>query len=346
MSDRSGGLVSRLREKRAEKQLVDQLTQVTPADRRYMTSAYDDTVPLPAGAADYLVQDNPELAALRERYAALDLPSSVHHQWGDQLTGFINRYLQYFRGDTPYVWNYRELPKVTRLKYFIFLKYVRSIDTEALLDSLQEDGTFGCWTFDFDGAPRVSRDLLDSVNEISYLQRQLDIFNQDDQRILDIGAGYGRLAHRLCTALPNVSDYCCVDAIPESSFLCDYHLAYRQLKPRARVVTLDRVGSDLQPEQFDLAVNIHSFSECTLPAVQWWIQQLERLRIPKLLIVPNAPTQLLTNEADGTALDYRPYLEEAGYRLLHTEPVFDDSGVRDVLGIDDHFFLFGREDAA
>lgn len=345
MSDRFGGLFSRLREKRTEKHLVDQLTQVSPEDRRYMTSAYNDNVPLPAGAAEHLVQENPELVALRETYAALDLPSSVHHQWGENLTGFINRYLQYFRGDTPYVWNYRELPRVTRLKYFVFLQYIRGVDADHLLERLEEDGVFGCWTYDFDGAPTVSRDLLDSVNEIAFLQRQLGIFSRENLRVLDIGAGYGRLAHRLCMAAPSVSDYCCLDAIPESSFLCDYYLGYRQLKPQARVMTLDRIETDLQPGQFDLAVNIHSFSECTLTAVRWWIQQLQRLRVSKLLIVPNAPTQLLSNEADGSRLDYRPYLEAAGYRLLHSEPVFDDAGVRDVLGIDDHFFLFGYKDA-
>lgn len=346
MSDRHASLLSRIRAKRAEQRLVDQLTQVTAEDRHYMTSAYNDTVPLPAGAADYLLENNPALEALRQRYASLDLPSSVHHQWGAGLTGFINRYLQYFRGDTPYVWNYRELRRVTRLKYFVFLQYIRGIDTHHLLAHLEEDGAFGCWTHDFEGSPTVSRDLLDSINEISFLQRQLDILSCGDLRVLDIGAGYGRLAHRLCVAAPAISDYCCVDAIPESSFLCDYYLHHRRLERQARVVTLDRVESDLQPGQFDLAVNIHSFSECTLTAVRWWILQLQRLRIPKVLIVPNAPTQLLTNEADGSARDYRPYLEEAGYRLRLSEPVFDDAGVRDVLGIEDHFFLFENEDAA
>lgn len=338
--------LERLRGKRAANRIVEQLTRVSEADRRYMTSAFDDSMPLPEGAADYLIERNPTLVELRQRYAKLDLPSSVHHQWGEKLTGFISRYLQYFRGDTPYVWNYRELPKVTRLKYFVLLQYVRSVDAQRLLERLEEDGAFGCWTFEYGGGPKVSRDLLDSVNEISYLQRQLNLFEQEKVRVLDIGAGYGRLAHRLCTALPSVSDYCCVDAIPESSFLCDYYLSYRRLAPRARVVTLDRVEGDLQPGQFDLAVNIHSFSECTLPAVRWWIQQLQRLRIPKLLIVPNTPTELLTNEADGSKQDYRPYLEACGYRLLHTEPVFGDPGVREMIGIDDHFFLFGREDSA
>lgn len=344
MSEQELSLLQRLREQRKASRLIKQLTEVTDADRRYMTSAYDAAVPLPAGAAAYLVPDNPKLEALRALYASLDLPSSVHHQWGGALTSFIGRYLSYFRGDTPYVWNYRELPKVTRLKYFIFLQYIRSIDSGQWLSKLEEDGAFGCWTFTYEGHPRVSRDLLDSVNEIAYLQRQLDICNHRGLRVLDIGAGYGRLAHRLCTALPELADYCCVDAIPESSFLCDYHLEYRKLKPKARVVTLDQVTGNLLPDQFDLAVNIHSFSECTLTAVRWWIEQLQRLQIRSLLIIPNAPTELLTNEADGSHADYRPYLEQAGYRLRHSEPVFNDAGVRDVLGVNDHFFLFERSD--
>jgi hypothetical protein len=35
--------------------------------------------------------------------------------------------------------------------------------------------------------------------------------------VLDIGAGYGWLAHRMTQAYPELSDYCCVDAIPEAT---------------------------------------------------------------------------------------------------------------------------------
>ena len=47
--------------------------------------------------------------------------------------------------------------------------------------------------------------------------------------------------------------------------------AHRGCAPPARVVALDEVGEGLEPGAFDLAVNIHSFPECTYAAVEWWM---------------------------------------------------------------------------
>ena len=85
------------------------------------------------------------------------------------------------------------------------------------------------------------------------------------------------------------------------------------MTPPARVVPLTEVGEALTPGGFDLAVNIHSFSECTLEAIDWWVEQLRRLEVPTLLIVPNEPTELLSLEADGTRRDFLPLVEAAGY---------------------------------
>lgn len=318
------------------------LLGLSEVERRYLTAEYDDRTPLPPDADTELTRDNPRLHDLRRRYAALNLPVCRHVQWGESLLEHVNRNLSYFRGDSPYVWNYREMPRVTRLKYFVFLNYVSGKDNRGLLSQLEEDGAFGCWHFEYPGYPTVSRDLLDSINEISFLDREFGLFERTGLRVLDIGAGYGRLAHRMLSALPQVVDYCCVDAIPESTFLCDYYLNYRNLMPPARVVPLDQIDSRLQSGGFDLALNIHSFSECSLEAVSWWIDKLARLEVPALMIVPNDPTDLLTTEADGDKRDFRPLLEDAGYRLSHREPVFRDQAVQELIGIRDHFFLFKR----
>ena len=91
------------------------------------------------------------------------------------------------------------------------------------MDRLTEDGAFGCWTFQYPGHPRYSRDLLESVNEIVFLDRTLALSERDRFSVLDIGAGYGRLSHRMSAAYSNLDDYCCVDAIPESRRGCDQH---------------------------------------------------------------------------------------------------------------------------
>jgi SAM-dependent methyltransferase len=317
------------------------LLRLTPEDRRYLTTLHDDSVPLPPGAERELSRDSPRLADLRARYAALDLPVLEASRWNDEaVAGFLD--LRWFRGETLITWHYRELRRVSELKFFVLAQYVRERDALGLLDRLEEDGAFGCWTFAYPGHRRYSRDLLESVNELSFLERRLRLSEQPSLRVLDVGAGYGRLAHRFAEAHPHLADYCCVDAVPESTFVSEFYLRHRGVVPPARVVPLDRVEADLEPGGFDLAVNVHSFSECTEAAVAWWIALLARLDVPRLLIVPNEPTELLTLEADGSRRDFAPLLERAGYRLSAREPVIEDEAVRSLVRLEDHFHLFER----
>jgi SAM-dependent methyltransferase len=329
-----------LADRRAQPEPHPDLVRLTDEDRRYLTTLYDDTTPLPPDAADSLRPDHPDLLDLRERYGALDLPVTVASRWSaEAVASFLD--LRYFRGETLITWHYRELPRISTLKYFIFARYVDDRDPHGLLRTLGEDGAFGCWTFSYPGYGVVSRDLLESTNEITFLDRQLDLLARPGVRLLDIGAGYGRLAHRMAVAHPRLGDYCCIDAIPESTFISRYYLRARKVEA-ARVVPLDEIESSLGPGTFDLAINIHSFSECTFDAVQWWVSQLERLEVPAVLIVPNEADELLTLEVDGSRRDFRPLLERAGYRLAHREPVIDDAATRGLLELEDHFFLFER----
>jgi SAM-dependent methyltransferase len=297
---------------------------------------HDTTTPLPPGAEERLRSDHPRLLELREAYAAVDLPAS---RWSpERVEGFLD--LRFFRGETLITWHYREGERIDRLKYFTMLRDVESRDALGLLPKLGEDGAFGCWTFDYPGRGKVSRDLMESVGELSFLERELGLSQRDGLRVLDIGAGYGRLAHRMTTAFPGIADYCCVDAVPESTFLCEYYVEFRGLVPPVRVVPLHEVEATLQPGQFDLACNIHSFSECTLEAIEWWVAILARLRVPELLIIPNEPTELLSMEPDGQRRDFAPLLERAGYKLVTREPVYADPAVRELVGLEDHFHRF------
>lgn len=317
---------------------------LTPEDRRYLTEYYDASVPLPAGADEELSEGNPRLRELRESYAALDLPASNGSRWQrEHVDAFLD--LRYFRGETLITWHYRELPRITRLKYFVLMRYVAERDERDLLDLLDEDGAFGCWTYEYPGYGRFSRDLLESVNEIAFLERELGLSGRERFSVLDIGAGYGRLAHRMAAAYPNLADYCCLDAVPESTFLSEYYLRHRGSSPPARAVELGAVR-DLAAGAFDLAVNIHSFSECTHDAIAWWVDQLRRLRVPELLVVPNEPDDLLSLEADGSRRDFAPLLLDAGYRLVSSEPVVADEAVRELVPLEDRFHLFRLEEPA
>jgi putative sugar O-methyltransferase len=313
---------------------------ITADDEAYLAAPFYATVPLPE-SAESLRDAIPRLDDLRRRYAALDLPPLSASRWRpDAVEAFLDH--RYFRGDSLITWHYRELPRATRLKYFLYAQYVRERDHLGLLDRLTEDGAFGCWTFDYPGHPRYSRDLIESVNELLFLERAVGIAQRERFSVLDIGAGYGRLAHRMTSAFGNVSDYCCVDAVPESTVLCEYYLAHRGCAPPARVLALDELEGNLAPGAFDLAVNVHSFSECTHAAVSWWLELIATLHIPHLLIVPNEPGRLLTLEADGSRGGFAPAIARAGYEPARVEPVIDDPAVAELVRVSDEFHLFRR----
>lgn len=291
------------------------------------------------------------LHELRRRYADVRLPVATHSMWASHggssshiEIGWTSIELTRFRGSSAYVWDYGTLStEINKLKYFLFVQSVRQQDHLHLLDKLTEDGAFGCSTFTYEGVGQVSRDLLDSVIEINFLDRNLGIMQRDDLRVLDIGAGYGRLAHRLLETHPGIASYTCVDAVPESTFLCEFYLEHRGLDQRADVVPLDRLDTHLQPGcGYNLALNIHSFSECTYEAIEWWLRRIQHLGVRHLLIVPNEQTRFLSLERDGGRLDYEPLLGELGYGLVAREPMFDDSQVRELIGVHDHMFLFER----
>ena len=168
---------------------------------------------------------NPELQALRQRYAGLT--GGTPPVWAP---GYVTpEDVLYFRGDNCYVWQFQA--NNTPEKHALTYSYLKTIDTLRLLDILTEDGDYGVFTFptadtDQDGNKRfVSRDLLDSVCELLFLERTLQISRQPGLKVLDIGAGYGRLAYRAVTALSNIDTYFCIDAIPESTFICSYYLS-------------------------------------------------------------------------------------------------------------------------
>ncbi len=303
--------------------------------------SFDDSVPLPSGAREHLRSDNPRLVELREKYAMVD-PGHGKSLWdGRYIKALVD--LQWFRGDSAYVWQRRQLGSEARLKRYLLLREAEAGDRLGLLGRLTEDGMFGCWTEQYGDRPLVSRDLIDSVVEINFLERHVGLSQQSDLRVLDIGAGYGRLAHRMSAALSNLALYDCADAIPESTFLCDYYLRFRNVSPPARVLPLHQLEDCLDARGYHIAVNIHSFSECSFAAVDWWMRVIAQLHIPWLLVVPNHADELLTREPGDEPRDFAPLIRSAGYRLELKEPVYGTSEVRNLAGVHDQFFLFRRE---
>jgi hypothetical protein len=296
---------------------------------------------LPEDAAAYLDLQNPRLQELRERYRRHSNPAMLHSLWSDEhVESQLD--LRYFRGDNVYVWQHRKL--TTAAHYLLAARHLQEIDHLDLLNKLSEDDLFGAYTFRLDDDRVVSRDLLDSVAEIHFLVDELGLEGLAGSRILDIGAGYGRLAHRLSTALPEVEAVLCVDAVAESTFLSEYYLRFRGVDDRAPVVPFDEIEDRLATERVEVAVNIHSFSECTESAVAWWLDLLGRHRVPYLMIVPNpgdhGGTKLLTREGDGRHLDFAPTVESAGYRLRTRRPKYQAPSVQAHGVFPSYYYLF------
>jgi len=181
------------------------------------------------------------------------------------------------------------------------LAHIRGIEPW-LLTLLKEDDAFGCDTQMVNGVV-CSRDLLDSSLEITFLTR---VARRPNERVIDIGAGYGRFAHRFTTAFPQSTVYC-VDAVPISTLLCAKYLAYRGCD-RAIVVSPDKLS---EVGDLDLAVNIHSWSECTLAEVTWWLDWLAERRVPQLFVLPHDGQRFGTYDHHV----YRGEIEARGYRL-------------------------------
>ncbi|GAA0975019.1 hypothetical protein GCM10009555_032260 [Acrocarpospora macrocephala] len=283
------------------------------------------------------------LAELQERYRKLESRLSRRSQWSESFVGRELR-MNTFREDNCYVWQTRYFGEDQVLKYPLYAAYIAKSDTQGLLGVLSEDGAFGCERFYSDRFGWVSRDLLDSLNEIYFLDRHMDIFGREDLVVVDIGAGYGRLAHRMAEAVPGLNKYYCLDGIPESTLVCETYLRFREVERKAVALALDELHVVSDSRRPDLAVNIHSFSEMPYTAVDGWLSWLRDLGVPFLLIVPNDSDKPFSCEAivDGIAVrrPLEPLLKSYGYRLTSCEPIILDDKVRELLAATNYFMLF------
>lgn len=284
---------------------------------------------------NYLQPHNPRLKQLADRYASFSEDVISPLTW--QNNYITPEDILYFRGDNGYVWQLRGL-NMNIMAYALTAYYVKSIDSLGLLQRLDEDDWFGVIKFSFDNKI-VSRDLLDSIIEIHFLEKHLQISSYHDLSILDIGAGYGRLAHRMVSAMPNISRYLCTDAVAVSTFISEFYLRFRKLEQKAKVMPIDEIEDALKSNPVDVALNIHSFSECRIQAIEWWLSLLVKYKVEYLMIVPNSHrggTFLLTNNYE----DFSSVIEKNGYELIAKEPKYNDPVVQQFAINPTYYYLF------
>ena len=271
---------------------------------------------LPEGAEKYLNWNNERLGELTRLYASMDAAVITPALWTGKHVQNID--LRYFRGDNPYIWQLKE--GNFESAHAVTTYYIKTMDNLDLLNKLQEDDEFGIYTFRV-ADKTVSRDLLDSILEIYFLEKHLGISKMPHINLLDIGAGYGRLAYRMAEALPNIDNYFCTDAVPVSTFLSEYYLRFRKANDRARVIPLHEIQGVMADNSINIAVNINSFPECTLAAIDWWLRTIAKNKVRYLMIVPNDSSgRMITNRNE----DFLPIIEKNGYRLLAKEPKYSD----------------------
>lgn len=235
---------------------------------------------------------------------------------------YINKsFTNDFRGHNAYVWQ-------TNINFEKLYNMTKKNDIFSLLDKTKESGSNGCKTFKIDNTI-VSRDLLDSVIEITYLKTKLpDIENMN---IIEIGGGYGRLCKRFLDCYPN-SNYYVTDGIPQSTYF-----SKKYLKEKGNhVINLFDIENKLSKMQFDIAINIHSFPECNIGDIEWWIKLIHDKKIRYIFFVPNNPqstdTFLPTNKKESIldiftkynykVIDFSNFYKECNIKYCYGVPFF------------------------
>lgn len=287
--------------------------------------------------------DSPELAELRRRYRALDSPLAVPSAlWTPTRAATID--LTRFGPTTPTCGKPApSTPEPDRGSPTCCTptRCARSTGRGCSCQ-LDDDRAFGAVLFGYHDPPVLSRDLLDSVNELCFLDRAFGLFERSELTVLDVGAGYGRLAHRMTQAVPNLRRYYCADAIPESTYICDHYLRYRHVDKTAVTVPLRELRDQLTGVRVDLAVGIRSLSEMTYSAMTGWFDLLDELSVPVLYAIPNDSRYLASRERDGTRRGALGDLTRRGFTLTADEPVIADPDIRVVTGWNEHHLLLTR----
>jgi len=273
------------------------------------------------GEIEHPERSDPRLKSLEDSYSFFKKTIGPDTQWNNRVARQIS--LTMFREDNPFIWQTRE--KNTAAGYGLSYYYLKTIDHLGLLNKLSEDGAFGAAVYSVDNR-LISRDLLDSVAEIHFLDSVLGPVGRAYKTVLDVGAGYGRLAHRFTQAFQNIQ-IICTDAIALSTFICEYYLRFRKCGEQAQVVPLNMITDSAAAAKPDLAINVHSWSECSVAWVRWWLDLLKVTRVRYLMIVPNGP-DLVCRESPNSTPCYEHELSDRGYCLLAKRPKYESSFVQ------------------
>jgi hypothetical protein len=178
---------------------------------------------------------------------------------------------------------------------------VTALDARWDVSGMTRDVVHGARVFETSRGP-VTRQWVDGNVEIGFLFQALPYMAAHD--VLDIGAGYGRLAVMLS---PLVRSYTCVDPVSVSVDVCrDYTARYA---PSVRVLSVDEFLADLPTLRPTLAINIHSWNECDRAQITGWLDVLDVLAVPYLFTVTHDADPQVFTAWETDQPNFRPLIE-------------------------------------
>lgn len=201
------------------------------------------------------------------------------------------------------------LPHYARCNIYVNQTAVAPENAEEVVSSLvtiydptgaTRDVPHGARVFETSRGP-VTRQWLDGNIEIGFLLSALG--RLDDLDVLDIGAGYGRLAAMLG---PLVRSYTCVDAVPISSRICREYLT--QYAPTVRVLDIAEFVALIPYLRPSLAINIHSWNECSLRQISQWLDALDAMQVQQLFTVTHGSDRHYYPTWEPGGPDFKPIL--------------------------------------
>ncbi len=204
---------------------------------------------------------------------------------------------------------------------YVFGKTRGQLDPDGML----RDAEFGARVVETTHG-KLTRMWLDSAVEIEFMARHVP--SDSPCRILDIGAGYGRLAGAFAgmfdSPAPKGVRYVCVDPVPISTQICRNYCA--RFSPKVEVPSLpDFLALHNRGEYaFDLAINVHSWNECTREQISAWLDVLDELQVPFLFTVSHGDN---AGKIEGSYYAWEPgrpswrQLIEARYELIAEESI-------------------------
>ncbi len=218
----------------------------------------------------------------------------------------------------------------TPKNYALTAAYIEGIDEFNLLDKFIDDGAYGCIRIRLADNFIVCRDQLDSILELYFLIECLQLKESDTLKLIDIGAGYGRFAHRFVTTFPNAFVYA-ADAVPHSTFFCDYYMQYRGITEKVKPICIYDL-TKIDDKNINIATNIHSWSECPIEAIEDSVRIIKELGIDYLFFVPHSEPAF-SLEINGSHKLIEPVFKKYGFNLVTKRKKFHKSRLLDLRGI-------------